>query len=294
MPKGDRSQRWTELLSEHGVHTVHAVGLRGLSARNGVGRAFDVEHATRSNYPLAEDLADVVLHELDELDEKPGFIYAHFVDPHAPYDRGKRAGSAFERYLSEVAVVDRELGRIAEKLEQPSLRERAVLIVSADHGEAFGEHGRTAHASTVYDELLRVPLLISGPGLEARTIATPVSLVDIGPTILDFFGLPTPGSFMGESLAPLLAGRPASLTRPIVADAGRRIQAMVFPDGTKAILDLQRRTTEVYDIEHDPGELDNCASSPNFPAQRYTDALRHFFDVHTLKRRGWEPPRRKF
>jgi hypothetical protein len=294
IPLEDQSPRWTMRLSERGVHTAHVVAVRGLGAQNGIGRGFDTERLCSEQYAHAAEVGNLILEELDQRAAGPGFIFAHFIDPHAPYDRGGKVGTPFERYLAEVAVVDRELGRILQKLDEPRFRGRAVLIASSDHGEAFGEHDSEYHASSLYDELLRVPLLIRAPGVTPKDVKAPVSLMDLGPTILDLYGLPTPGQYMGESLAPLLVGKAVKLTRPIVADGARRIQSMVFADGVKAISDLDHQAAEVYDLNHDPGELDNRLGDEDFPSYRYVDALTYFFDVHTLKRDGWQPPRRKY
>jgi hypothetical protein len=294
LPTEDRSLRWTNLLAQHGVRTVHVMALHGLRAENGVGAGFEVERRTRKDYGRAGEVATIVIEEIERMGEKPGLVYAHFVDSHAPYTLGGKDGTPYQRYLKELALIDTAIGRIVEALAKPELGGRGALIVSADHGEAFGEHGRHYHASSVYDELLHVPLFFELPGLSARSIDVPVSLVDLGPTLLDSFGLPTPASFMGESLVPLLAGKAATLTRPIVADAGRRIQAMVFADGKKAIRDLMHNTVEVYDLRTDPGELENLSDESGARAARYAGALAYFFDVHTLKRSGWQPPWRKF
>lgn len=188
----------------------------------------------------------------------------------------------------------RWLGVAAGLLAAADLAERTALIVSADHGEAFEEHGQRYHATSLYEEVLRVPLLIAVPGIPARTIDTPVTLVDVGPTILDLFGLSTPGTFMGESLVPLLRGETPALSRPIVADAGRRMQAMVFADGVKAIRDLHLDTVEVYDLQRDPEERHNRVGDDGFAYRPYLDTLQLFFEVHTLRRDGWKPPWRKF
>jgi hypothetical protein len=79
-----------------------------------------------------------------------------------------------------------------------------------------------------------------------------------------------------------------------VADAGRRIQALILPNGKKVIFDLRRRTTEVYDLGADPGEIDNLADDPSHEITSAIATAGYFFDVHTLKRAGWEPPWRKF
>src|SRR5690606_28869099 len=137
-------------------------------------------------------------------------------------------------------------------------------IVSSDHGEAFGEHDTWEHTKTLYDEMIRVPLLVRGPGVVPRVIDEPVTLLDLGPTVLDVFRTPIPAAWAGQSLVPLLAGatgREAELERPILAE-GRRRRAIVMPDGMKVIVDLRRKLVEAYDLAADPGELDDVWDDP--------------------------------
>jgi arylsulfatase A-like enzyme len=125
-------------------------------------------------------------------------------------------------------------------------------------------------------------------------VDVPVTLLDLGPTLLDMFDEPTPAHFMGESLLPLAAGHDEELTRPIAADAGRRIQAFYAPEHKKVIFDLRRKTTEVYDLARDPKESRNLVDERNESVVSAVTAARYFFQVHTLTRPGWEPPWRKF
>ena len=218
---------------------------------------------------------------------EPLFLYAHLTEPHAPYDRGKRTGTERERYLSEVAAADAQVARVA-KLLSVRFPERGVLIVSADHGEAFGEHATFQHTKTLYEELVRVPLLVRGPGIAARVIDERVGLIDLGPTILDVFGVDTPAAFEGQSLVPLLAGRGKPLERPLVIE-GRLRRAMYLPDNLKVIEDLRRKTVEVYDLTRDPGEMHNLFDRDPARSDPALATLRAFFAVHTAKRAGYRP-----
>ena len=98
---------------------------------------------------------------------------------------------------------------------------------------------------------------------------------------------------MGQSLVPLMRGQPVELRRPLVIDSGRRIQAMIFPSGMKAIRDLRRRTRELYDLKKDPGETVNLIdSAPD--AQEWHAELDAFFEKHTERRPGYRVPWRRF
>jgi arylsulfatase A-like enzyme len=162
--------------------------------------------------------------------------------------------------------------------------------VMSDHGEAFGEHGMTWHGTTLYDELLRVPLMIWTHAGPPRTVADPVSLMDLGPTILDLMGVATPARFMGQSLVPYLRGERPNLTRPILAEA-RLQRALVTPDGMKVIYDTRSQTVEIFDLNRDPKEEKNLFG---IAGDDPLGELRTFFQVHTLRRPGYEVPYRKW
>jgi len=131
-----------------------------------------------------------------------------------------------------------------------------------------------------------------GPGIPRGRIEEPVSLIDMGPTILDLFGVSTPGSYLGQSLLPVLRGDAAPLTRPIALDTECGKQAMIGRDRLKIIRDVKRGTTELYDLEQDPKELVNLADSDPEEAQRRASALVEFFKVHEYRRKGYKTPYR--
>ncbi|MEZ4297717.1 MAG: sulfatase-like hydrolase/transferase [Polyangiaceae bacterium] len=284
----DDAPRFPEILTAHGVKTVMFGGTGFLANQYGVARGFEETKVPEGRrHATANELIDPLISRLNRVGREPTFLYVHLMEPHAPYDRGKRHGTEFERYLSEIGVADAQVARVARVLAQrfPS---RAVLIVSADHGEAFGEHGTRQHTKTLYDELLRVPLFIRAGRVPARLIDTRVTLADIGPTVLDLFGLDTPPTFMGQSLVPLLKGHPTDLTRPVVAE-GRLRRALYFGD-VKVIEDLRRKVVEAYDLTRDPDELDNLFDTADPRAPRALGALRSFFEANALRRPGYSPP----
>jgi arylsulfatase A-like enzyme len=216
-----------------------------------------------------------LLKQLPEGSQGPRLLYSHILDPHAPYDLGGARGSPKQRYLGEVAFVDAQIGRLRRALRERGLAERTYLIVTADHGEAFGEHGRDFHASTVYEEMIRIPLLIEGPGIAPRRVQRHVTLFDVGPTVLSLLGVDVPAPFMGQSLQPFLRGEDPRPTRPLAVDGGRAIRAMLFDERFKAIVDFRQGTEELYDLQRDPNERRNLVEQPE--AQVYIDTLKAFF-----------------
>jgi arylsulfatase A-like enzyme len=272
----DDTPRFPALLSDARVRTIHAATLGRLRASQGVGLGFTTEIFISDS--RAGSAVNKLVEELELDPSGPLFMYAHFNEPHAPYD-GK-SEDEFERYVREIGIVDRQIGRLRRYLDKRNLAKRTVLIISADHGEAFGEHGTKFHAKTAYEELLRVPLIVHVPGMRARRIDEPVTLMDVGPTVLDLFGQPTPGGFMAASLLPLVAGKDVELTRPIAADTARHHRVLYFGDGKKVILNRNLRTIEVYDLNADPGELENLSEKGDPAIQAAIETTKLFFDVH--------------
>jgi hypothetical protein len=108
------------------------------------------------------------------------------------------------------------------------------------------------------------------------------------------YGAPTPSTFIGQSLVGFLRGHDPRLDRPIAIDAGRRMQGLYFADEKKAMIDIPRRTEEVYDLVADPREHQNLIDVESASAMSYLGALRAFFDAHRFRREGYETPWRPF
>lgn len=287
---GDPAPRFPALLTDAGVATSVYCSINFLAGSYGVARGFREERVIPEGrrHALARQMIDPVLDRLRRAGDEPTFIYTHLMEPHAPYDRGRREGTPRERYLSEIAVADAQIGRVQRLLDQ-RFPGRGVLIVSADHGEAFGEHETHEHTKTLYEELLRVPLLVRGASVTRQEIRAHVGLVDLGPTILDLFGQPTPATYDGQSLLPILMGRAPALTRPLVAE-GRLRRALYTPEGVKVITDVRRKVVEVYDLARDPLELRNLWDEEPARADRALGLLDAWFAAHTAREPGYRPP----
>ncbi|MCC6525507.1 MAG: sulfatase [Polyangiaceae bacterium] len=241
-------------------------------------------------FALAAEVAGGLVEGLRRVGDAPAMLLAHFLDAHAPYDLAGGAGTDRERYVRELAQVDAALGTTLVEVERLGLGDRTVVIVTADHGEAFGEHANSGHGTTIYEEVVRVPIWVRVPGIAPRDETVPVSGIDLGPTIVDVFGLDIPGGFMGETLVPVLLGSGRLPPRAIVVDAGRRQQAMIFPDGYKIIRDLRMGTVELYDLGADPGERHSLYDEAGSAGRAQLEELGYFFDTYTLREGGYEPP----
>jgi arylsulfatase A-like enzyme len=164
-------------------------------------------------------------------------------------------------YDGEVAAVDDEIRQIIELLDRDGVLRDAVIVVTGDHGEEFGEHGEVLHGHTLYDEATRVPLIIVAPGIDSnRVIREPVSLLSVAPTILDLVGAPPEPRHEGRSLVPLMRGGTApsatvvSELEPIGDGPDARVHTAAVFDGQRAALLGTQGGVEVYDIGADPHE----------------------------------------
>jgi len=176
-------------------------------------------HAKRS----AGRVTDDALYWIDAHRDRPFFLYLHYMDVHAPYDtswyplfdseaypRQDVQGKLTNAYDGRIAYVDRQIERIWEWLENRKLPEDTLLIITADHGEELYDHGGTGHCTTLYDELIRVPLIVlntSGGGVGKR-VEQQVQLIDVPATILDFLDITVPDHLQGKSLLSLLDNAP--------------------------------------------------------------------------------------
>lgn len=288
----DPTRRFPEYLSDAGVRTVNVNAVGWLRNHNGHVKGFAKEKRITSKkqgrYTPSKPVIDYFTMLLRRVDEHPTFIHTHLIDAHAPYTLGGTKGSQFERYLAEVAMVDDGLARVLRAIEKSGLENRTFLIVLADHGEAFGEHGANTHGTNLYDEALHVPLIIRGPGVAPRVIDDLVSTMDVGPTILDLFGQPTPRYFMGESLVPYLLGRSPHLTRPVLGEA-RLMRTLVMPNGLKVIYDTRTRQVELYDLKQDPKELEDLSDDAEL-LEEPLGLLQSFFEIHGYEKNGYSPP----
>lgn len=190
-----------------------------VSERAGFRQGFDVvapEHLA----PLLEDehkasfsaVEGDLMRWLDTHAKRPFFLWVHDMSPHLPPTAGNPhlQEPGWTRYDAEVRYADALVGRILRRLAELGVGENLLIIVTADHGEAFGdEHGLIGHQDVMYDEVLRVPLLIGAPRFEPRRVETPVELIDLFPTLAALARLPLPPNVRGESLVPLLDGEAA-------------------------------------------------------------------------------------
>jgi arylsulfatase A-like enzyme len=185
------------------------------------------------------------------LNERPRLFWSR-VDKQSQADRQRLV----DLYDAGIAYTDEWLGSLLARLDALGIAEQTLVIVLSDHGEAFLEHGRFKHAD-VYDEVLRIPLVIRPPrSTMSRRVTQPVQMVDVLPTVLDAVGVAIPAHVQGRSLNPTLLGEPRA-EGPVFAQWRARSFVSLRRDGFKYI--GRPGHAELYDVAADPGERHNLA-----------------------------------
>jgi arylsulfatase A-like enzyme len=283
-----------ERLQHAGYHTLAASANGWVSPVFGFDQGFE-------GFVLQKNATGTALNRalfptLDHL-QPPFFLYVHYLDPHAPYDpatgwdgrplpaalraqgrvgvRDLDAEHAYPRspellarvrdlYDGEIRASDDALRELVGHLRSRGMMDSTILVVTADHGEEMNEHGRMSHGQTLYQEVLRIPLVFHAPHrFKAGQRFGRASLLDVAPTLMDLLGVkPEDGNagFDGLSLAAFLTGRrrwPAVDRRPF-------LEQLDFTDGANlALLEGERKIVlgkdqkELYDLAADPREQHN-------------------------------------
>jgi arylsulfatase A-like enzyme len=224
----------------------------------------------------------------DQASLRPFFAYVHLMDPHDPYwppdEQRTRFGVQTRRgikmspqlsaeeladsqrlYDGEIHFVDQTLESLVKELRDRGLWQETILVVTADHGEEFMDHGGVKHGRTLYHELLRVPMLFAGAGLAdhpaaGQRLGGVVRNLDLGPTLLELAGLTVPESFEGTSLAGILSDlslgdSPVELAYARAPVSARIPELRSLTDGRwHLIVDVESGDRELYDLASDPAE----------------------------------------
>jgi len=246
----------------------------------------------------AEQLTDLVIRDLSSI-EKPFFIWVHYFDPHFEYlahgpwaSFGKRD---IDRYDQEIAHTDHHIGRLLDALKRRGLADKTILVFNSDHGEEFDEHDGKYHY-TLYEEVLRTPLVINAPFLEPEKIDTAVEQIDFLPTVLGLLDIdPGAGEFPGRDVfeshddgGPLFfeRDRPPPWVQRGVIQGDHKLVVVELADTTKVPLTSRGTFSPVknvhpgiymYDLANDPGETENLYSESNPKAKELLALLAGHF-----------------
>ncbi len=226
------------------------------------------------------------------------FLWLHLFGPHEPYeahpeyDFGPRD---VDRYDSEIAAADHTIGEVVRLVRAQS--PRAVIVLTADHGEEFGEHGGRYHGTSVYEEQVRVPLIVVAPGSVAPgRVSQPVQTIDVLPTVLGALAVPRPARMRGRDLAPLLAG-------PAPDDEGLALaeteeQSLLAQGHHRLVCERKIGACRLFDLSTDPGQTRDVAALSRQRFEQLRSRLRDLsashgeFEARGLRAegKGWPAP----
>lgn len=258
------------LLKARGYRTGAFVSAFPLDSRFGLDRGFDVyddrfgDGGGPSAFHMQErrgvDTVAAARAWLQAQGDAPSFAWVHLYEPHWPYEPPEPLASAFrdDPYLGEVAGVDAALRPLLEDVRR---RGRMLVVLTADHGEALGEHGEQTHGIFAYEATLRVPLVLWAPRLlKPRVAEEPARHVDLLPTVLDGLALPAPPGLAGRSL---LHDPPTAAVSNYFESLSAAMNRGWAPlhgviRGPYKYVDLP--LPELYDLQADPGETRNLVA----------------------------------
>ncbi len=299
-PLDERLFTLAEHLKAHGYRTEAYVSHGVLAPLYNFDQGFDVYDSSvvHGRMPrkvsTAREVTDLALSSLDRLSASPFFLWVHYFDPHneyMPHEGFAFGDGPLDRYDGEIAYTDQQIGRLIEALRSRGLLQRTIVVLLADHGEAFMEHGHIHHSTSLYDELLHIPLILRVPGAVPQRASFVVAGIDVAPTLVSLLGQPVPEPFRGRPLR-LLNGRfkdPGDV--PVVAESRWDVDLRAIRTGRwKLIVDRAAGARKLFDIESDPGELRNLRKLHPEQAQRLELALdAHYASSATAPERSLPP-----
>jgi len=279
----------TEVLAERGYRNF------GLVAGGFVGRAYGFargfEEYDESSKRTFDETIDAALDRIRSLSrDESFFLFLHTFQVHCPYRVDSQAYQRFaarpddpgrfdpfcqdaifhperytpeqvqvlsDRYDAAIWRVDEALGGFLRELEQMGKLQDSVLVVTSDHGEEFSEHGALGHGVSLYAEVIRVPLILTAPGIEPREIHRGIGLVDLMPTLLDLLAIEAPASVEGRSRLDAIAGVAEATQEPLFSEIEltRKLRSVVLGE-RHVIHDLETGRYQSFDWSSDAGELD--------------------------------------
>ncbi|MGH9432567.1 MAG: sulfatase-like hydrolase/transferase [Terriglobia bacterium] len=259
-----------------GYQTAAFVGSRVLSRAFGLANGFETyddnmaevtgEGVLPGNYAerRASVVTDLALGWLRQHGQKRFFLWAHYYDPHAPYDPPQPYKHLYAQdlYSGEIAYMDEQVGRLLDGIKQEGLDSRTLIAVIGDHGESLGEHGEMTHGIFLYDATMHVPFIMAGPAVPSgKVIDEEVRSIDVMPTILGFLHLSPGKEAEGVSLWPLI-------DHGYKVGSGYAYMETLYPRTYMGWSELRSMRTdtwkfilaphpELYNLDHDPEEHTN-------------------------------------
>ena len=293
-----------EILKENGYFTMSANGGGYLERIYGFAQGFDIYGRMMRNLSTEIELINKkAMQYMSRAQDRRFFFFYHTYQVHAPYyfhegfsepeARLCRSGCICKNgecfckappapechiaYEGEIRYMDHHIGELLKFLKKQGLYDNTMIIFTSDHGEDFVQDARgiTQHGFLLYDELIKVPLIIKFPRGEmgGTVVSAQVRLVDIVPTVLDYLGIDA-GNLQGKSLMPLIRGEESGVRAAVAEYYKRPLALTYYPHlnndkvavrlpGAKLIVNVELGTIELYRLDDDPLERKNLFANPS-------------------------------
>jgi len=284
-----------EMLQEAGYRTAAVASHEFFNHRFGLSQGFEhwdlgiLRQPTLLWMGCSEELTRRGIEYLSasQNDDRPFFLWMHYIDPHHPYAMHKGYSlygtNDIDLYDGEIRYTDEMVGRLIDWIEASPYGKSTIIIVHSDHGEGFREHGYSYHGQSLYEDQIRVPLVLYVPGQTPRVVSQPTGIIDLAPTVLAAARVHPRVKLQGESLIPLVLG---AEERP-----DRLIFSEIIPDerhvSRKAMIKwpykLEYAVTQgyfkLYDIERDPLETRDLMKAEPETAAELVHTMRQWMST---------------
>jgi len=326
-PVEEREITLAELARQHGYLTAAYTEGAYVGAALGFAQGYELYSDKRARPSVcAEETFGSALRWVKAYGNLPFLLFIHTYEPHVPYAPPRRFAEMFDAdftdtggawplearsqadrarceawYDGEIAYTDKVVGGFLAELEQLNLLEDTVIILFSDHGEGFWEHGRCGHGHTLYEEVLRVPLIVrlSGASPPTGRVSREVSLTDVYATCTELLGIDHENPPDCISLLPLINQTSAGTRyerEAIVSELSRRDKEektgnlrswrmfSIRTDDEKYISSELDQTEELYDLRNDPGETNNIAPENQHRLEHYAELRERFLATVAVNR----------